>query len=309
MPIVFRPNIYKEVIKAPYDAGLHSARVITGFASSSFIYHVVHCLPSLSLEVTIGMAKHSGVSRWDHLEFKRISETTNRLTLRYFTGSPPVHTKGVLWGKGASRRAFAGSSNFSWNGFRDFGELMASVDPIAFEEAFPTADLLDCRDPAVDDSGIVVDSLGNKIPKSLRDVAQSKEVVHLPLYSLKTGKIHSAAGLNWGQRPEYNREPNQAYIPIPKSVHDQHEGFFPNRDEEFTVVTDDGESFVCVVAQDNSKAVETRYDNSILGRYFRKRLGVPLGNRVELEDLKQYGRMDVSVHKVSSDLFFLDFSV
>lgn len=60
-------------------------------------------------------------------------------------------------------------------------------------------------------------------------------------------------GLNWGQR--LGREPNQAYIPIPIAIHKEFPNFFPNRKNEFSVITDNGESFVCVIAQENSKAI------------------------------------------------------
>ena len=48
----------------------------------------------------------------------------------------------------------------------------------------------------------------------------------------------------------------------------------------FTLITDDTKSFDCVVAQEGRKAIETTDDNSLLGKYIRKRIGVDLGKLV-----------------------------
>lgn len=129
--------------------------------------------------------------------------------------------------------------------------------------------------------------------------------MELPLTMKGTSEPHRRAGLNWGQRP--GREPNQAYIPIPRNIHIDNPVFFPERGVEFNVITDDGESFICVVAQDNDKALETSHDNSILGKYFRKRLGVPFGAPVTEADLQNYGRNSVTIYKIDDGTFYLDF--
>ncbi len=77
---------------------------------------------------------------------------------------------------------------------------------------------------------------------------------------------------------------------------------------QFNLITDDGESFTCVVAQENNKALETPEDNSILGKYFRKRLNVPLGSFVKVEDLDRYGRHHVTIYKINNETYFMDFS-
>jgi hypothetical protein len=309
MSLIYQPHIYEKILSTPYSSGLRSAKIITGYASSSFIYHVIHEFPELKLEITIGMARQNGISKWDHIEYNRIASTTNRLTVNYYIGKKPIHIKGLYWESPKRDIAFAGSSNFSWNGYRDFLELMTAVPTEELVVAFPENDIISCNNPDIDDMNIIVDSITSQQPKNLKDIALTKEVVHVPLFSEKQQRMHDRSGLNWGQRPEYSREPNQAYIPVPKSIHDQHPDFFPPKDQEFTLLTDDGESFVCVMAQDNRKAIETRYDNSIIGRYFRKRLNVELGNYVSLDDLERYGRKSLSIYKIGCDLFYSDYSV
>ena len=307
MSIHYQPEIYDAILRKPYQNGLRQIDVITGFASSSFIYHVIHEFEQLNINVIIGMAKQNGISKWDHIEFNRIANVTKRLKVNYYIGKVPIHIKGVVWDNETIDIAFTGSSNFSWNGYRDYSELMTKVPKVELKKAFPTDNLVDSQDVKVENLGIITDSLTTQQPKNLKDIAITKELVELPLFSEKQQRMHERSGLNWGQRPEYKREPNQAYLPVPKSIHDEHPDFFPPKDQEFTLLTDDGESFVCVMAQDNRKAIETRYDNSILGRYFRNRLRIKQGAFVSLEDLVNYGRKSISVYKISSELYFLDY--
>lgn len=130
--------------------------------------------------------------------------------------------------------------------------------------------------------------------------------VKLPLTPRYRGGMHNKAGLNWGQRK--GREKNQAYIPVSIKVNRKHPDFFPDRAVEFNMITDDGERFICVIAQQNRKAIETSRDNSILGKYFRKRLGVPLDQKVTREDLDKYGRDYVTIYKVDQKTYFMDFT-
>ncbi len=66
---------------------------------------------------------------------------------------------------------------------------------------------------------------------------------------------------------------------------------------------------ICTRAQDNGKAIHTPHNNSIIGEYFRKRLGVPLGDPVKMEHLLQYGRTDIDFYKIDDENYYMDFSV
>ena len=111
---------------------------------------------------------------------------------------------------------------------------------------------------------------------------------------------------NWGQRPNERRNPDQAYLPVNGEL--KSTSFFPDRPIHFTVLTDDGEIIQCVRAQDGGKAIHTPHDNSEIGRYIRKRLGVPSGARVSTKDLLKYGRTHIDVYKIDGENFFMDFS-
>ena len=134
--------------------------------------------------------------------------------------------------------------------------------------------------------------------------------VDLSLLSTRTGETHNAgAGLNWGQSTVTRKRssPDEAYIPIP--AHISRSGFFPDRARHFTIITDDGFSFDCVVAQDGDKAMETPKDNSILGKYFKRRIGVKLGDFVYKHHLVNYGRTSVKICKIDDETYYLDFLV
>lgn len=130
--------------------------------------------------------------------------------------------------------------------------------------------------------------------------------VTLPLTTKRAGQVivPQRSGLNWGQRP--GREPNQAYLSVPVDI--QRSGFFPDRGEEFIVECDDGFTMKCVRSQDNGKAIESPTDNSIIGIYFRNRLGVRPGHMVTVDHLHAYGRTSVDIHYRNNHLFYLDFS-
>jgi hypothetical protein len=118
-------------------------------------------------------------------------------------------------------------------------------------------------------------------------------------------RVPMRSGLNWGQRP--GRNPNQAYLSVPREI--QRSSFLPEIGQQFLVEADDGQRFIMVRAQSNGKALETPGDNSLLGRYFRTRIGVESGRLVTATHLRRYGRTSVDIYRVSSSHYELDFSV
>ena len=89
----------------------------------------------------------------------------------------------------------------------------------------------------------------------------------------------------------------------------QRSGFFPERGVHFTVLTDDGKVLICTRAQDHGKAIETPHNNSHIGEYFRRRLGLANGVPVSRLDLDKYGRTNVTFYKIDDETYYMDFSV
>ena len=148
--------------------------------------------------------------------------------------------------------------------------------------------------------------LNVQLRSSLEETVAMHDLESIELSFLAKGKVHERSGINWGQRE--GRNPDQAYIPIPASIY-KHSNFFPAKGQKFTVATDDGRSFIMVRRQDKGKALHTPDDNSILGKYLRKRLGLKLGQLVENVHFEDYGRTDVTFTKVDDETYFMDFSV
>lgn len=119
----------------------------------------------------------------------------------------------------------------------------------------------------------------------------------------KTGDVQY--GLNWGHRD--NRDKNQSYLQLPSDVYKS--DFFPKKGTYFLVYTDDGHSFAMNRAQktDDGTAIQTPEDNSILGKYLRKRLGLIDGKEILVNDILSYGRTDISITKFDNRHYYLDF--
>ena len=139
-----------------------------------------------------------------------------------------------------------------------------------------------------------------------------KDYYRLPNVTLRlsTGKndkerVPMSSGLNWGQRP--GREQNQAYLPVPADI--QKNNFFPDTGIEFEILTDDGFRWRCARRQANGKAIHTIENNSTMGLYFRKRIGLEPGDLITLGDLLRYGRTSVTIYKKSTHLYLLEFSI
>lgn len=317
-------NLEHSVFATPYRFGFRKIRILTGYASSAFLYHILENYEDIEIDLIIGMSRRDGIPRWDHERYQQIVNENPLIRIFYQISSPPIHTKIYDWYTDSlieDSMTFVGSANFSWGGFRDQHELMVEANHPNIDEVFAIPNCLSCTDPTIEDyirfTNIYISRGGRVRPRTStvqvvenndlhRDVSQYP-YVDLPLLLNNDTEIHERSGLNWGQRP--GREPNQAYIPVSSRIHRADPNFFPPLRQEFTMLTDDGHQLMCVVAQDNRKAIETPENNSIMGIYFRERIGVPLGARVDAQDVVNYGRTSVRVYKIDDETYFMDFGV
>ncbi|PID23763.1 restriction endonuclease PLD domain-containing protein [Sporosarcina sp. P7] len=320
-------DLDSHVFETPYQNGYRNIRILSGYASSAFLTHILTIYPDIEIELIIGMARRDGINRWDHERYQDLSSTNSKITIKYQRALPGIHTKIYYWFEPLlnNSRTFIGSANFSWNGFRDQNELLAEVSFPNVEDVFDVANSIDCRDndvenyitfynlrfhrvliePGVD--GVQLDmeitSNSNTEVRSLNNL----DFVDLPLLTNNDTSIQETAGLNWGQRP--GRNTNEAYIPVSTIFNRNHPDFFPPLEQSFTILTDDGEQLICKMAQENRKAIHTTESNRIMGRYFRRRLGVQSGARVNVQDVLNYSRTSVRIYKIDSDTYFLDYGV
>lgn len=318
-------NLLEEILLKPAEKS-DELYIISGYASPYMINFILSKHSQLKINLIVGMAGESGIGKKAHekfLEFEK-EKFNSRFECRYYTKSKGDHSKLYAWfNSNLPVVGYNGSINFTMNGFLlGQGNSVSEDDPFEIKDRFN--DIYDKTISATEDNideyiNLIEDSkeIQNKQTINLEEFdvslfddsdleSELKEVSHCEISLLSydgKGDIHQKAGLNWGQRP--GRERNQAYIPIPKVKTD----FFPIKNKEFKILTDDGKQFSVKRTQAGGKAIETPENNSILGKYFRERIGVDSGGFVTKDNLINYGRTSVDFYKLDDDIYYMDFSV
>ncbi|WP_426355467.1 restriction endonuclease PLD domain-containing protein [Exiguobacterium sp. R-39] len=323
-------NLENHVLENPYAEGHRHLRVLSGYVSPVFVQHVMESYDELFLEVTVGMTSMDGVANWHHQAFLGlVNQFADRLIIRYQTSQPGNHRKVYYWHDDIlEEKVFVGSANFTRNGFGRQKEVLVEVTFSNVEEIFTDLNVIQCNSPHVEEAITFYSASPRRIttqvpvlidePRGIENVQTTIEVLSTPtntysdyvdlsLLNRNTGEVPERSGLNWGQRE--GRDHNQAYLSVPLSIHNGNPDFFPPSVVPFVVITDDGESLICVMAQQNRKGIQTRESNSIMGAYFRRRLGMESGAFVTVADLRRYGRDSVRIYKIDEETFYLDFGV
>jgi len=317
-------NLYEKVLVEPSIQGANKLYIVSGYASPAIVYRHLNTNTGFSVVLLIGMAARDGIRLGSHNTFKKLAteEFPDRFSCRYSTADKPAHLKLYGWFNGVNpKKGFAGSANYSQPAFSN-SQIEAMVEceatPIKSVYEALAEESIDCLDPTVISRINLYDERRTITRKVYADgqieyieeptgrdvVLQSfRESVTL---SLLTGRneVGDRSGVNWGQRP--GRNPNQAYIPVPVAI--RRSGFFPPIGQHFIILTDDDKSMDCVIAQQGGKAIETHKNNSILGAYIRDRLGLPSGQKIRMADFENYGRSDITIQKIDSETYYLDFS-
>lgn len=320
-------DLYKEALVSPVRNGSNELYIVSGYASATFARrHIKDLLEyvdveNLSLNLIIGMPS----KRVDHVAYLQLHEEFGPSFKGYYLngGAPPVHSKVFSWYKsGVPVQGFTGSANYSQFGFFEDKQINQLVDDDAIAIKAFYDELLQ-RSSFIPD--VQIENLPQiRSPKIVGSIAPGEIEWIIPGKSVRIsfldrqGNLPAVSGLNWGQRTEnridpvtgvitvVRREPNQAYLSLKGDS--RKEGFLPKRAYNFTLSTDDGYSFDCVRAQDGDKAIHSTNNNSELGLYFRRRLGLQDGAFITTEDLENYGRTDYTITKVDGENFILDFS-
>jgi hypothetical protein len=310
-------------------AGYDELRVVAGYASPSMISRLYSEAKSVrgkfSIQLIIGMTGLEGVGEDSHRRYLDLlenpPESSTGLSVQYVSRPVSVHSKLYIWRQvGQDKSAWMGSANFTQNGFgigrrgADHRELLQAADLEASSKYFAQieAGSVDASHPEVENQVVVraenyhssyTNGGHHDDAEELDHSGRFANAVFLPLVKLVNpgrGEVHEKSGLNWGQRPEYGREPNQAYIPVPARV--SRTGFFPPAGVIFRVRTTDGKLFLMRVAQQGDKALETPDNNSYIGEYFRRVLGLANGAKVDTQDLQHFGSRFVAFHKLDEGL-------
>jgi len=277
----------------------------------------------IEVELIVGMCARDGLGKAHHEGFKRLveDEFKGRLKCSYLMKNPPVHSKVYCWIKNDEPViGYSGSANYTQMAFiGKQRELLTETDSSLCYDYFDTlcdetiyCDNIDVESLVQITSDLAVERRKGQLriedDPAMLEIHQMMGLDSVRLSLLdRNGNLPKKSGLNWGQRPEYRREPNQAYIKVPAYIGKS--DFFPVEKQHFTILTDDEMTIVCTIAQANRKAIESPHNNSLIGKYFRKRLGLKNGEFVRLEHLMRYGRTDVEITKIDDETYYMDFSV
>lgn len=325
-------NLFDTLLVDPVSQdGANKLYIVSGYATSAMAFHHFEYLKQRHLEIQVklivGMCGQDGLSKSNHKGFQQLMQTdlAGNFECSYLVNAMPVHSKVYIWYRDdAPVCAFTGSANYTQKAFGNAqGEAMATSDPqrglTYFRQLIQNTIyciLTDAEDfvQIYNDKYFArqrreVQQENLEIPAPAIPVLAGLESVRVSLLDFRDGTtLPTRSGLNWGQRPEEHREPNQAYIHLPASIY--RTTFFPPKTVHFTVLTDDGKVLICTRAQEEyGKAIHTPQNNSLIGEYFRNRLGVANGAPVTLKDLQRYGRTDVDFYKIDEETYYMDFSV
>jgi hypothetical protein len=321
MSEIISSELFDKTLIEPLRQGANKLCIVSGYSSATMVLRHIEFAHNqvqgsrFSIDLIVGMAVQDGLENKNHKGF--IELQTDKydfdFSCSYVVGRPPVHTKLYTWLRdGNPIKAFAGSANYSQSAFStSMREILTEVNPTDSFEYFNAikGEVQNCSSPNISDFINLYDKrIVTEITSADEDdfISEDLESVTLTLLDASTGEVPGRSGLNWGQRPEEGREPNQAYINIPAAV--QRSGFFPDHGVWFTLLTDDGKQLLCRRAQQNGKGIHTR-NNSEMGEYFRYRLGLANGAFVTLADLLRYGRTDVTIYKTDEETYYMDFAV
>lgn len=261
-------------------------------------------------------SQHHGFQQLSLGKFKTKGKYKYDFKCGYITDYPPVHSKVYSWLKnGEPVMGFMGSANYTQNAFsRSMREVLTEKEPVSCFDYYQNliGSTVDCLTGDVSD---LIERFEQRRRKGALIINAEQETaiitdtepdkVTLTLLDNKTGETPTRSGLNWGQRDRRNR--NQAYINIPAKIGNS--GFFPARFVQFMVLTDDGKEMICRRGSDGGKGLTSTFNNSLLGEYFRYRLGTASGAYITKDDLLRYGRTDVDFHKIDDETYLMNFSV
>lgn len=320
-------DLFEAALLKPAVEGAEKLCVVSGYATSAMAFHHLELLKerhkSIKIQLIVGMCAQDGLPLSNHKGFQKLvqDDYADQFQCSYIFNPPPVHSKVYIWLKDDKPVVgFSGSANYTQMAFgKRQREVLSVCDSVSglkyFNSLLP--DTIYCTHPDAETTVRIYSDNQYYKRKRILEAEQGEKTQALPenvegFPSVRVtlldrhGDLPQRSGLNWGQRPEEHREANQAYIKLPSSVYNT--DFFPPRKTHFTVLTDDGKVLICSRAQDNGKAIHTPHNNSLIGEYFRNRLGVPSGNPVKKADLDRYGRHDLVFYKIDDETYLMNFS-
>ncbi|MBT5426879.1 MAG: NgoFVII family restriction endonuclease [Bacteroidetes bacterium] len=304
-------SLSEEILTSPIRRReADSLHILSGFASSNAASRHLRSLSEISdnfnLQLTIGMARNGAITQNSHLAFRRLTQEfyCTKFSCNYMPVTSPIHSKIYVWLREQTPvRAWICSANYTQAALYTFRqqEVASSCNPNQALEIVQQA--YNSGVSCTSDSAQAC--VADRVPSIAGNVIQRGDLVlETVSWSLLSDTREDGLryGINWGHRGTRNR--NEAYIPIPSQVYNT--SFFPDRPINFTVRTDDGFVFTCVREQDNGKAITTPINNSDIGLWLRRRIGLNSGDLITSDNLQSANVAIVSFSKISEDEYLLE---
>lgn len=118
-------SLFQEVFESNLKK-YKSIRIVSGYASASFLEDLLKINNDLKVDLYIGMT-HEGISIQNHELFKKMSGKLNNVKVYYQVKGKPTHIKLYEFYSGMDKRQYVGSANFSENGFYKNNELLVET--------------------------------------------------------------------------------------------------------------------------------------------------------------------------------------
>lgn len=325
---IYNENLFEKILIEPTSEGADSLYIVSGYATSAMAFHHLNHLrnknSNIKIDLLIGMCPLDGIASSNHRGFQNLMENEfpSHFSCSYLTRIPPAHSKIYIWLNNENPYlSYIGSANYTQTAFiRGQREILTECSPkkafIYYEKLL--SESIFCNHHEAENFVKIFNDKFFIRKKKAREIFQDiPGVLELDYNTMglqyvevslldNYGNLPERSGLNWGQRPEEKREPNQAYIRLSSKIYKS--DFFPPRGVHFTILTDDSKVLICSRAQENGKAIHTPHNNSLIGEYFRNRLGVNFGVPVKKDDLLKYGRNTVLFYKIDDETYLMDFS-
>ena len=334
---MFQDKLYEEVFNRHLRNGCNQLDIMGGWVGPVPLADLAST--GLKCNVVYGCLQSGKVRREQHSAFLTTVQSASMVNLYY--KQHYNHSKIYLWKQdGQPVDALVGSANFSASGLESDGqEVLFSVS-----DSTVLSQINDYVVAALADSKICdtsynrftgASSQPSKVKQNQRDkvisVTPPHAAISLVIKKNSTLQTHAAAGLNWGFESSGQlapkRQASDAYIPIRKAIVSQLPTLFPNGGLNPNLkkgqghrnaiavaeaIFDDGETMkISFEGYDHTQMVKqlTSFPSkNILGKYLRRRLGVPEDKFVDLEHLNEYGRTNIEVSLLEEGIYYIDFS-
>lgn len=154
--------------------------------------------------------------------------------------------------------------------------------------------------------------------KIIKRVEEFGEVIVIPLYSFRSGKVEEKSGLNqWNARGR-ERHPNEIYIPVASWIHSRFPNFFPDVTKGFNLHLPNGNILSAKMCQkyeiekdgvkiNKGKGLMSN-PNRDLGKWIlREILKLKEGTLVTYESLEEVGIDSVEIEKIDGENYKINF--